>query len=325
MSDSVPCGNCGAANPADAITCGTCGVILAAYRSPASATSSDHVEPSTSHQDPTPEPKPRSAGASLPAPTHLLAPRAASSPVGADRTVALPTEATSPQTDPSWEFAASQDNELRAVESGDSQTSDDHEKRGGEAAIQTPGAPIRPLDGSPGTDLPVSAETPAVPGGAVANPASDKPREHGRVLVQPATDQGMPGPAGPIPAPPSRPAPQQIIQEHRLPPKAPGNSLPFVKPPPLPAPTRAVSSDTPFDHPTNPRSGQDPLSAVPGQLLVLAGLGLVLAACLLGALGRRATMPMTVMAAAFCAATTGMLLIVVGVVILVARRSGRPI
>ncbi|MDP9369450.1 MAG: hypothetical protein M3Q03_14440 [Chloroflexota bacterium] len=239
--------------------------------------------------------------------------------------VASPTEATSLQTDPSWEFAASQDYELQAEESVDGQTSDDHEKRGGEAAVQIPGSPIRPLNGSPGTDLLVSPENPAVLGGAVANPGGDKPREHGAVLVHPATDQGMPGPAGPILAPPSRPAPQRILKEHLLPPKAPGNSPPFVKPPPLPASTRAVSSGTPFDHPTNRRSGRDPLSAVPGQLLVLAGLGLVLASCLLGALDRPATMPMSVVAAAFCAAPTGMLLIVVGVVILVARRSGRLI
>ncbi len=258
MSDSVPCGNCGAANPADAITCGPCGVILAAYRSPASATSSNHIEPSTSHQDPTPEPKPRSTGASLPAPTDLLSPRGASSTAGADQMVASPTEATSLQTDPSWEFAASQDYELQAEESVDGQTSDDHEKRGGEAAVQIPGSPIRPLNGSPGTDLLVSPENPAVLGGAVANPGGDKPREHGAVLVHPATDQGMPGPAGPILAPPSRPAPQRILKEHLLPPKAPGNSPPFVKPPPLPASTRAVSSGTPFDHPTNRRSGRDP-------------------------------------------------------------------
>ncbi len=324
MSDWVTCGNCGAANPAEAVTCRACGVILAAYRSPAGATASGDTELSRSPQDATPKPRPLPPGSSPSAPTHLLSPGNTSAE-GADWTIASSKEALSPQTDPSGEFAPSQDSEIRVTESGDGQTSDDHGKRGGEAAIQTPGSLIRPLDGSSGTDLRVSPEAPAVPRGVVADPRGDKPREHGAVLVQPATDQGMPAAAGPIVSPPSRPAPQRIVQEHRLPPESPGTSPPFVKPSPLPDPARTVSRDTPLDHPAGRRPGRDPLGSVSGQVLVLVGLGLVLTSCLLGALVGPGTMPAAVTLVAFCVALTGMVLIVIGAIILVARRSGRPI
>ncbi len=58
---------------------------------------------------------------------------------------------------------------------------------------------------------------------------------------------------------------------------------------------------------------------------MLAGLGMVLASCLLLALGRPAAMPAAVVLAAFCTAPAGMLLIVVGAIVLVARHSLRSI
>ncbi len=332
MSDRVACGNCGATNPAVAVTCGSCGAILAAYTPPAGASASKEVEVSRSPQPPNPQPRSPDSSPPVPsppvvmpeappAPTYPISSRSGSSTTSADRTIVSPAEVTAPQTGPIEEFPAPPAHRTRANPPGGVQGSDERGERRTGAAVWKATSPTRPAAGSPGTDAHVSPESPPAPDSALVGLGGEGSRKHDGALDDPS----VPESPGTIPSPPSRPAPPRFHQEHRLPAKELAKTPPSVRPPSVPEPIRALSRDTLRDRRPEPGPGRDLLASVQGQLLVLIGLGLVLASCLLGALSAPGTAPAAVVLGVFCTGPAGMLLIVVGVVILVARRSRRPI
>lgn len=319
MAEQAACGNCGAPNGIDAVVCGTCGAILAAYTSPAGLLTFNADESARLVHSPHSHPLP--VGSSLPAPSDVVTSVDASpAPDGTARPASPPASASEPDDSASlpqnvWDTTGEPPGGDIAGGVG---------APSAELVIRTSTRPLQPEKEAHRSDAHRSPDLSAAPGVAASSRDSETSDDTELQQIHPVIEPGMLEPVWTPPRPPPRPIPYRPQAEDQLGPAARGGRLPSH---PLPLHAQQAMSGSPrieINRRTDRWQGRDPLAALSGQALVLAGLGLVLASCLAGALSSPASMPFLTLAV-FCAGPAGMLLIVVGAVILVARHSRRTI